>query len=365
MRIVLTGGGTAGHINPALALAEELQARGEEVFFGGTPQGVEAKKVPALGIPFKAFNAHGFVRSKPWTLITSSIGILRSTAEAKKWLAEIGADVVVGFGSYASLSCGKAARALGIPLVLHEQNSVMGMSNADMSRYAVKVCLTYANAAQGHHIDPEKIVITGNPVRRAVFTTSREDGRAYLGIPEDATVLLVFGGSLGARHINQAIARMKGDLLARENLHIVHITGPSQYDSVVEDLALTPDEERRWHLFSYQDHMGECYAAADCIVSRAGASSLAEISAKGIPAVLVPYPYATADHQTVNAQTLVDAGCALRIADADLDGDGFAPLVLSLVDDEGKRASMRDCALAQDTRGAAARLADVVVNARK
>ncbi|MBR2789989.1 MAG: undecaprenyldiphospho-muramoylpentapeptide beta-N-acetylglucosaminyltransferase [Eggerthellaceae bacterium] len=366
MRIVVTGGGTAGHINPAVALTEELLSRGHEVFFGGTPQGVEAKKIPAMGIPFKAFNAKGFVRSRPWTLITSGIGILKSTADAKQWLSEIGADVVVGFGSYASLSCGRAAKQLGIPLVLHEQNSVMGMSNIDMSRFAEKVCLTYANAADGHHIDPEKIVLTGNPVRRAVFTTSREEGRAYLGIPEDATVLLVFGGSLGARHINQAIARMKGDLLARENLHILHITGPSQYDSVVADLALTPEEEQRWHLYSYQDHMGEVYAATDCIVSRAGASSLAEISAKGIPAVLVPYPYATADHQTVNAQTLVDAGCALRIADADLDSGAFAPLVLSLVDSPEMREKMRDKALAQDTRGAAGRLADVVVNvARK
>lgn len=365
MRVVLSGGGTAGHINPALALAEELQARGHEVFFGGTPQGVEAKIVPAMGIPFKAFNAKGFVRSKPWTLITSSIGIMKSTSEARAWLSELGADVVVGFGSYASLSCGRAAKKLGIPLVLHEQNSVMGMSNADMAKFAKHVCLTYMKAAEGHHIDPEKIVLTGNPVRRAVFSVTREDGRAYLGIPEDATVLLVFGGSLGARHINQAIANLKGELLSRENLHIVHITGPSQYEDVCSWLALTPAEEERWHLFSYQDHMAEVYAAADCIVSRAGASSLAEISARGIPAILVPYPYATADHQTANAQTLVDAGCALRLSDADLDSDAFAPLVLSLVDDEELRTSMRDHVLAQDTRGAASRLADVVVNDAK
>ena len=365
MRIVLTGGGTAGHINPALSLAEELQARGHEVFFGGTPQGVEARIVPALGIPFKPFKAKGFVRSKPWTIVTSGIGILKSIREAKDWLTEVGADVVVGFGSYASLSCGKAAKKMGIPLVLHEQNSVMGMSNVDMSRYATKVCLTYACAAEGHHIDPEKIVVTGNPVRRAVLSCTREEGRAYLSIPEDATVLLVFGGSLGARHINQAITRMKDELLSRQNLHIVHITGPKEFDSVKEALALSAEEEQRWHLFGYQDHMAEVYAAADCIVSRAGASSLAEISARGIPAILVPYPYATADHQTHNAKALVDAGCALLVADADLDTDTFPPMVYSLVDDEAKRLAMKDHALAQDTRGAAGRLAEVVVNAAK
>ena len=365
MRIVLTGGGTAGHINPALALAEELLARGHEVYFGGTPQGVEAKIVPAMGIPFKAFNAKGFVRSKPWTLITSGIKILQSIRDAEGWLKEIKADGVVGFGSYASVSCGKAAKKLGIPLVLHEQNSVMGMSNIDLSKYASKVCLTYARAAEGHNIAPEKIVITGNPVRRAVLAATREEGRAYLGIPEDATVLLVFGGSLGARHINQAITRMKAELLSRPNLHIVQICGPTQYDSVVEELALTPEEAARWQLFSYQDHMDMVYAAADCIVSRAGASSLAEISALGIPAILVPYPYATADHQTHNSEALVAAGCAKLVADADLDAPTFAPQVLELVDDPELRARMRACALSADTRGAAGRLADVVVNAFK
>ena len=365
MRVVLSAGGTAGHINPALALAEELQARGHEVFFGGTPTGVEAKLVPALDIPFKAFNAAGFVRSKPWTLVTSGIRTAHSVKRAEEWLREIGADVVVGFGSYASVPSAKAALNLGLPLVLHEQNSIMGLSNADLAKHASAVCLTYMNAAEGHHIDPSKIVLTGNPVRRAVFSVSRKAGRVYFGIPEDACVLLVFGGSLGARHINQAICSLKDELLSRENLYLIHVTGPSQYADVRSWLSLTPEEETRWRLFSYQDHMAESYAAANCIVSRAGASSLAEISARGIPAILVPYPYATADHQSANAQTLVDAGCALRVSDKDLDADTFPPLVLSLVDDAGLRRSMHDHALAQDTRGAAGRLADVVVNVVK
>ncbi len=365
MHIVVTGGGTAGHINPAIALTEELADRGHKVYFGGTPQGTEARLVPQLGIPFKAFQAKGFSRSKPWTIITSSVRIAKSVAEAKQWLQEIQAEVVVGFGSYASLPCCRAALKLGIPVVLHEQNSVMGMSNLDLSRHAKKVCLTYRHAAEGHHIDTNKLVLTGNPVRKGVLEATREGGRAYLGIPEDAVVLLVFGGSLGARHINQTVCAMKEELLSRPNVHVVQITGPKEFDSVRESLALTEEEATRWHLFDYQDHMGEVYAAADLIVSRAGASSLAEISARGIPAVLVPYPYATADHQTHNAQSLVEAGCAKLVADADLDKDSFAPLVLGLIDNPTERLAMQDNAFAQDTAGAARRLADVVVNAAR
>ncbi len=365
MRIVLTGGGTAGHINPAIALAEELVARGHEVFFAGTPQGTEAQLVPELGIPFKAFRAKGFVRTRPWTIITSYALILRSTAQAQKWLSDIGADVVVGFGSYASLPACRAAIKLGLPLVLHEQNSVMGMSNKDLVKHAERVCLAYPHAAENINISPEKLCITGNPVRKSVLDVTKESGRAYFEIPQDATVLLVFGGSLGARHINQAICAMKDEILAREGVYVLHITGPKELEATTDALGLTPEEQTRWHLFGYQDHMGEVYAAADMIVSRAGASSLAEISALGIPAVLVPYPYATADHQRHNAEFLVSAGCAKVVDDAGLDSQMFSELVCWLLDDPSERARMRTCAKEQDAAHAATRLADVVINAAK
>ena len=186
-----------------------------------------------------------------------------------------------------------------------------------------------------------------------------------LGIPDDALMLLVTGGSLGARHLNQAMCACKDELLERDNLYIVHVTGPKELDSVTEALSLTPEEQKRWMLFGYQNQMSACMAAADAIVSRAGATSLAEISARAIPAVLVPFPYATEDHQTTNARAYVDAGCAYIIADADVETPEFKQLVSKLVDDADVRASMTAAARAQKTSDAAAALADAVMNAAK
>lgn len=200
MLAVLTGGGTAGHINPALALAEELEQRGWDTHFAGTPAGVEARLVPAAGVEFTSFEAAGFNRRKPLTLITSSWKIYRSSRKAQKWLAQIGADVVVGFGGYVSIPVAYAAEKLGIPVVVHEQNSVMGMANKEISKHAAKTCLTYGIAAQG--TNARNVEVTGNPVRKSVMVATREEGREMLGIPQDARMLLVFGGSLGARHKN-------------------------------------------------------------------------------------------------------------------------------------------------------------------
>ena len=178
-----------------------------------------------------------------------------------------------------------------------------------------------------------------------------------------ATLLLVFGGSLGARHLNECVTRLKDDLLSRRNLHIVHSTGAKDYDSVAAGLALTDEQRSRWSLRPYIDDMGSALAAADLVLSRAGASSIAEIAALAVPSVLVPYPFATADHQTTNARYLVDAGAALLFADDDIDGDAFAAELLGLIDDGDRRSAMRSAArgLAQDK--AASALADQVESA--
>lgn len=360
MRVVLSGGGTAGHINPALALAEELSSRGWEVFYAGTPNGIEARLVEQAGIPFTPFVAAGFNRNHPMTIFKGIARILKGTGDAKRWFADIKPDATVVFGGYVCLPVGRAASSAKVPLIVHEQNSVMGLANKYLSKRAVRVCLTYDHAASAVD-DKSKIVVTGNPVRASVVAASREEGRALLGIPETATMLLVTGGSLGARHLNEGLCAMKDELLGcDDNLYIVHVTGPNELDSVKEALALTPEQERRWMLFGYQDNMGACMAAADAIVSRAGATSLAEISARAIPALLVPYPHATADHQTTNAQAYVDAGCAYMIPDADVDTPEFASLVKELVTDASVRASMTAAARKQKTLDAARLLADEV-----
>jgi UDP-N-acetylglucosamine--N-acetylmuramyl-(pentapeptide) pyrophosphoryl-undecaprenol N-acetylglucosamine transferase len=211
--------------------------------------------------------------------------------------------------------------------------------------------------------DKGKIVVTGNPVRESVFASTREQGREMLGIPDDALMLLVFGGSLGARHINQAISSMKDRLLAIDNLYIVHITGPKELEAVEAALQLTDEQRVRYQVMGYQNRMGETMAATDMVVSRAGATSLAEISARCIPALLVPFPYATADHQTTNARAYVDSGAAMMMADDQVESPEFEQMVLRLIDDADLRRSMSEAAATFETGDAAGKLADVVLGA--
>lgn len=362
MVIVLSGGGTAGHINPALAVAEVLESREHTVLFAGTPQGVEARLVREAGIPFTAFEAAGFDRSRPASIVSAVAKILKSTRDAKRWFADVRPDVVVGFGGYVSIPVGRAAEIMNIPVVVHEQNSVMGMANKYLGKRAKAVALTYEVAGSALD-DTSKVVVTGNPVRSSVLAAKREDGRAMLGIPGDALMLLVFGGSLGARHINTAVCALKQRLLAVDDLFIVQVTGPKELEAVEADLALTDEEKRRWKLFGYQDRMGETLAACDMVVSRAGATSLAEISALHIPAMLVPFPFATEDHQTTNAKAYVQGGAAYMMPDDQVEGGQFAELLFSMVGDAAVRDRMREASKAFKTKDAASRLADVVIAA--
>lgn len=367
MLAILSGGGTAGHINPALALAEELKEHGIDVCFAGTPGGIEARLVPAADIPFMPFEAAGFNRKHPLSLITSSLKVMKSARAAQRWFKEIQPDVVVGFGGYVSIPVAMAAERMGIPVVVHEQNSVMGMANKSLARKAATVCVTYDYTRESLPPDVRsRTVKTGNPVRRSVLAATREEGRELLGVPDDAVMLLVFGGSLGARRINDGLIALKDDLLSRENVHIVHVTGPKELERVETALALTQDERKRWQVMGYQDRMGETLAAADVIVSRAGATSLAEIAARAIPSLLIPFPYATADHQTTNARAYVEAGCATMLADdAVVNDDGtateaFRSAVCALLDDADLRASMRAAARQQPGENATDALAQAV-----
>jgi UDP-N-acetylglucosamine--N-acetylmuramyl-(pentapeptide) pyrophosphoryl-undecaprenol N-acetylglucosamine transferase len=360
MRFVITGGGTAGHINPALAVAQELRSLGHEIAYAGTPQGLEARLVPQEGFAYQAFEAAGYNRRKPLTLITSSAKIAWSATKARRWLAVFKPDAVIGFGGYVSIPLGLAASWLKIPLAIHEQNSASGMANRFLSKRAQLVALTYGAAAKDF-TDAKRIVTTGNPVRASLFEVPQSEARVNLKIPADALVLLVFGGSLGAQHINEALLARSEWLLSHENLHILHVTGAKGYDDIKARIEHIPQAQGRWHLMAYCDAMGEAYAAADAIVARSGATTLAEISALGKPALLVPYPYAAADEQTANASSLVEAGAALMIADKDLDEPEFTEKLDRLITDKALRETMSAACLAQGSAQARSELAQLVI----
>ncbi len=364
LEVAIAAGGTAGHINPALALAEELRDRGHHVRFFGQTAKLEGRLVPEAGFELVPVVVSGFDRSRPWTLVSSVARVLRAQAQISRLFSREGApDVAVGFGAYVEMPLLASCRKAGVPYLLHEQNSVPGLANRALAPNAETVCISVpaARAAfEGGRRPARSVVLTGNPVRRSVVTASRDAGRAAFGIRPGETMLLVFGGSLGAAHINEGVCRLKDELLAREGLVVVHSTGADGYDETVEALALAPEERRRWHVQPYISNMGEALAAADLVLSRAGASSIAEIAALDVPSLLVPYPHATADHQTTNARFLVDAGAAVLVPDDDIDGPRFGEELLGLLDDPARRERMREGARGLGQASAAAALADQV-----
>lgn len=344
-------------------MAAEFAAGPDEVSFVGTPDGLEARLVPEAGLHFHALDARGFDRAKPWTLLTSSLRIALSTVKAMRLIAAEKPDVVVGFGGYVSIPVGFAAALQRVPLVLHEQNSVPGLANKVLSRWAERVAVTYEESA-AFMAHPDRVVLTGNPVRPAVLDSAREAGRRMLGLDDDALVLLVFGGSRGARHINSAVLAMRDALMAVEGLRVVQVAGRAEADGVRRQLeAAGGDENGRWQVLDYLDDMGGALAASDLVIARAGATSIAEMTVLGVAAVLVPYPYATDDHQTRNAATAVAHGAAVLVADADLDSPDFSAGVIALLADPARRASMSSAARALGRPDAAARVARIARDA--
>lgn len=364
MFFVVSAGGTAGHINPALAVADELRGRGHDILFVGTPDHIEAELAAKAGFEFEGFAVSGFDKAHPLSLITASSKILKATKRAKKLFERRRPDAVLTFGAYVSIPVGRAAFEMGIPLLVHEQNSVPGMANTYLAKHATVMALTYEESAKHLNSAHEPIVI-GNPVRASFENCDASAGRELMGVPADATMLLVFGGSLGAQHINSAIAAMKERLLEIPELYIVHSTGARDYEETISRLSLTDEQEKRWKVVPYIDQMGDVLAAADLVVSRAGASSLAEIMTLGVPAVLVPYPHARGDHQTLNAQSCVNAGAARLVADSDLDDPGFADLVVELLQDGGQRDTMSSACKKLSGSDARRRLADLAIESTK
>lgn len=366
MNIAIAAGGTAGHVNPALALAEELRERGHHVTFFGETRRLEGTLVPKAGFDFQPIEVTGFDRERPWTLVSA---LWRLSREAKRLTRlfeddeALKPDVAIGFGAYVELPLVRAAAHLGIPYALHEQNSVPGLANKQSARGASLIAIAQPSVAEVFEqrgAASERIVFTGNPVRRSVLAGERSRGRDTLGVGDDETLLVTFGGSLGAHHLNERMTSLKRDLLAIDGVRVLHSTGADDYEATVRALAFTPAEAERYAVQPYIDNMGDVLAAADLVLSRAGASSIAEIAALAVPAVLVPYPHATADHQTTNARLLVDAGAAVMFPDARIDDDAFADELLALLRDDARRGAMRAAARGLEQARAAQKLADAL-----
>lgn len=361
MRLVVAGGGTGGHIYPGIAVAEEVRQRGGEVVFFGCERGLETRLVPAAGFPLCIVPARGFVRGRPLQNLGAAWSNARGVLEARRRLATFRPDVVLGMGGFASFAASAAAPMLGIPLVLHEQNAVPGLANRVLGRVASMTLTSWGTAGVAER---ERTRRVGLPVRAAFRrmdrAAARRTARAALGISEDEPVVVAFGGSRGALSINRALAAWMGSpgwrRCAEQGALLIWATGGDHLESFRH--AATQGGERV-RIVPYIEDMPALLPAADLAVTRAGAMTLAELAACGIPSVLVPYPHATADHQTANARALVEAGASTLVADAHL-AESLGPEIERLLAEPALRRSMGEAAAALGNPGAATEIADIL-----
>ena len=358
---VIAGGGTAGHVLPGISIAQQIVAQGaprESVHFVGSSRGVETRLVAEAGFGLTALPGRGLQRRLALSNLAAAIGLLRAFGQAVVVLRRRRPAVVLGLGGYASAACGAAAALLRVPLVITEQNAVPGLANRVLSRFATGAATAFEAT------DLPRATWTGNPVRTEVLAADRTSGkaaaRAALGVGPERRLVAVFGGSLGSRRINEAVAGAAELWKARGDLHIRHIAGRRDHDEFAARLASGHGSALGYDLVAYEEDMATVYAAADLVVSRAGATTVAELAAAGVPAVLVPLPGAPGDHQTANARRLVEAGGAVIVSDAELDGARLAAEVDALLDDPDRLSAMAGAATALARPDAASAVVDLI-----
>jgi UDP-N-acetylglucosamine--N-acetylmuramyl-(pentapeptide) pyrophosphoryl-undecaprenol N-acetylglucosamine transferase len=349
MRLLLAGGGTGGHVFPAVALAERLleTTPSAEVLFVGTARGLEARVLPQLGFPLQTINISGWMGRGPRGKIAVLPQLLHSVWQSRRILRRFKPEVVVGVGGYASAPALLAARSMGLPTLIHEQNAWPGVTNRFLSRWADRICLSFADAECAFHHG--RTVLTGNPLRRGM-----EDCPP---IADGDPQLLIFGGSRGARAINEAVVAALPHLASLQGrLRIHHQTGQ-------EDLQTTREGYLRagWEpsgVVPFIEDMAGAYAQAHLVLCRAGATTIAELTACGRPAILIPYPYAAADHQSANARAVARRGAGLMLPQQELQPELLAKLLGDLLADRERLAMMAKLAHSMALRGAADRVLD-------
>lgn len=337
MRIIVSGGGTGGHIYPALSLIDRL-SNNDEVLYIGSERGLENKIVNEKNINFKALSTQGFERKLFSTHNLKTIRLfLKSFRQSKKIIKDFKPDVVIGTGGYVSGAVIFAAAKCGVPTVIHEQNSVVGLTNKFLSRYVNKIAISFNEVRE--QFPKDKIVFTGNPRAQEVLTQKKGFDLTEWGLKNDVNTVLVFGGSQGAPKINQAMIDSIEDF-NNENYQIIFVTGAKRFTEVSDQLSDTNLNENIY-ITPYISNMTEVLPSISLIVARAGATTIAEITALGIPSILIPSPYVTADHQTKNAMSLVNNRAGLIIKENDLNSQSLAENINYIMNDSNLREEMK------------------------
>ena len=341
MKVLLAGGGTAGHINPAIAIAgyiKEMEPDAEFLFVGNR-DGMEQRLVTQAGFPIRSVVITGFKRSfAPKNMVHNVKTVyysFDSRAKAKKIIKEFNPDICIGTGGYVSGPVILAACNLGYKAVIHEQNAYPGVTNKMLAKSVDRVMLANEDA-KSRFSDKAKFVLTGNPIRPAILATKHSAAKERLGLDDSKPIILSFGGSLGAECINKAMAELIARSAKDKKYYHIHAYGQqgTWMPALLKKMGVDPEHCSNLDIRQYIDNMNDCLAACDLVVSRAGAITLSEIQAKGRPAVLIPSPFVAENHQYHNAMSMVNKKAAMLIEQKDLTGEKLMETVDSMLTDK-------------------------------
>ena len=377
MKFLFATGGTAGHINPALAVASYIRDnyKDAEIMFIGTADHMESRLVPNAGFAFKTIEINGFKRSFSPKAIVANVKtvfkLIKSEQESKKIIRDFAPDVVIGFGGYVSGPVLQEAANLHIPCCIHEQNAYPGITNKQLAKQVDRVMLTVEDAAK--HLDcKNEPTVTGLPVRGELLNKSKKSAREELSVPDGKYLVLSFGGSLGAAPLNDSMF----DILLRHaddgsvyHIHSVGTNGAEYLDKFVEKgferVSDTVVRKATVEVRKYIDNMDVCMAAADLVVGRAGASSLSEIEAMGKASILVPSPYVAENHQFHNAMALVNRNAARIIEEKDLTAESLSNMIDSLLSSQEQLFEIEKNAKSMAVLDSRERIADIIISLAK
>jgi len=344
LRVALSGGGSGGHVYPALAIGEALtKAYGNEVsvFYIGTQRGLEADLVPRAGVAFQPIHAGAWLNPGALAKLRGGWNAVYGTWEAWRILVRMRPDVVVATGGYVTGPVGLAAALLGIPLVVHEQNVWPGLTNRLLAKRSRMVLTTYADTAR-YLPEGVPIRVTGYPVRPSVVQADREAARRALGLDPSWVTVVATGGSQGAPAVNALMTALWHRAETEPNWAVIWATGPRRFDQVAAELG-SPENSNRLRVAAYLYNLDVALAAADVVVGRAGAGTLAEAAARGLPMILIPSPHVSEHHQEKNAEAWAERGAAVVVAESQAAADGVAAVV-RVMQDQDKRTAMADAA---------------------
>ncbi len=331
MKVLIAGGGTGGHINPGLAIAKYIKQKEAEadITFVGTKKGLETKLVPREGFPLETITVRGFKRKLSLDTLVAIKELIQSFFQASKLLKRIKPDVVIGTGGYV---CGPVlymAAKKGIPTLIHESNAFPGVTNRLLEKYVNYVAISFKDAEK-YFKNKNKLVLTGNPVRDELLKSERDNVVSDLGIVEGKPVIVAMGGSRGARKINETIADMLNNYFKGE-FNLIFATGEAQFDDINRTIKVDDKYNDMVKVVPYIYNVDQVYVASDLMICRAGAITISELQVMGIPSILIPSPYVTANHQEHNARSLEKDGGAVVILENELNADLLYKQICSLI----------------------------------